>query len=86
MASLINSPLLDETGKAILAELTGEEETERTGSLIRPPMSDATGKAILAAIQAMNKIPAFDPTDDKGKVLTISNDGEIVWEAPADAK
>lgn len=84
MASLINPPLLDETGKAILAELTGEEEAESTGSLIRPPMSDATGKAILEAIQSMNKIPAFDPTDDKGKVLTISNDGEIVWAALPD--
>lgn len=81
MASLINPPLLDKTGKEILAALTGEE-VQPSASQINAPISDATGNAILEAIQNMNKIPAFDPTDDKGKVLTISNDGEMVWAAP----
>ena len=51
MASLINSPLLDETGKAILAALQGEEPAEQSGSKIKAPMSDETGKAILEFLQ-----------------------------------
>lgn len=46
-------------------------------------MSEATAQALLEAIQNMNKIPAFDSTDDKGKVLTINSDGEIAWVTPA---
>lgn len=88
MASLINSPMLDETGKAIVAAITGEEPSESATpvSQIKAPMSEATAQALLEAIQNMNKIPAFDPTDDKGKVLTINSDGEIDWAAPADAQ
>ena len=51
MASLIKSPLLDETGKAILAALQGEEPEEQSGSKIKAPMSDETGKAILEFLQ-----------------------------------
>ena len=51
MASLIKPPLLDETGKAILAALQGEEPAEQSGSKIRAPMSDETGKAILEFLQ-----------------------------------
>ena len=85
MASLINSPMLDETGKAIVAAITGEEPTESATpvSQIKAPMSEATAQALLEAIQNMNKIPAFDSTDDKGKVLTINTDGEIAWVTPA---
>lgn len=85
MASLINSPMLDETGKAIVAAITGEEPSESVTpvSQIKAPMSEATAQALLEAIQNMNKIPAFDPTDDKGKVLTINSDGEIAWITPA---
>lgn len=85
MASLINSPMLDETGKAIVAAITGEEPSESATpvSKIKAPMSEATAQALLEAIQNMNKIPAFDPTDDKGKVLTINSDGEIAWATPA---
>lgn len=83
----INPPMMDETGKAIVAVLTGEEPEESSGpvSLIKAPMSDATAQALLAALQNMPRLPAFDPETDKGKVLTISNDGEIVW-ATAEAK
>ena len=85
MASLINSPMLDETGKAIVLAITGEEAEESSTpvSLIKAPMSEATAQALLTAIQNMNKIPAFDSTDDKGKVLTINTDGEIAWVTPA---
>ena len=85
MASLINSPMLDETGKAIVAAITGEEPSESATpvSQIKAPMSEATAQALLEAIQNMNKIPAFDSTDDKGKVLTINSDGEIAWVTPA---
>lgn len=84
MASLIKPPMLDETGKAIVAAITGEEPAESAtpASQIKAPMSDATAQALLEAIQNMNKIPAFDPNDDKGKVLSISNDGEMVWATP----
>lgn len=58
MANLIKPPLLDETGKAILAALLGEEPAEQSGSQIRPPMSDETGKAILEAIKALSPQPA----------------------------
>ena len=51
MANLIKPPLLDETGKAILAALQGEELAENTGSKIKAPMSDETGKAILEFLQ-----------------------------------
>lgn len=85
MASLINSPMLDETGKAIVAAITGEEPSESATpvSQIKAPMSEATAQALLEAIQNMNKIPAFDSTDDKGKVLTINTDGKIAWVTPA---
>lgn len=85
MASLINSPMLDETGKAIVAAITGEEPSESATpvSQIKAPMSEATAQALLEAIQNMNKIPSFDSTDDKGKVLTINSDGEIAWVTPA---
>ena len=88
MASLINSPMLDETGKAIVAAITGEEPSESATpvSKIKAPMSEATAQALLEAIQNMNRIPSFDSTDDKGKVLTINSDGEIAWVAPADGK
>ena len=76
----------NKTGKAIVDAITGEEPEESSApvSKINAPMSEATAQALLAAIQGMNKIPAFDPADDKGKVLTISNDGEIVWAALPD--
>lgn len=85
MASLINSPMLDETGKAIVAAITGEEPSESATpvSQIKAPMSEATAQALLEAIQNMNRIPSFDSTDDKGKVLTINSDGEIAWITPA---
>lgn len=85
MASLINSPMLDETGKAIVAAITGEEPSESAApvSQIKAPMSEATAQALLEAIQNMNKIPAFDPTDDAGKVLTVSNSGIPVWVTPS---
>lgn len=81
----INPPMMDETGKAIVAALTGKEPEESSGpvSLIKAPMSEATAQALLEAIQNMNRIPAFDPTDDKGKVLTINTDGKIAWVTPA---
>lgn len=81
----INPPMMDETGKAIVAVITGEEPEESTGpvSKINAPMSEATAQALLEAIQNMNRIPAFDPTDDKGKVLTINTDGKIAWITPA---
>lgn len=77
--------MLDETGKAIVAAITGEEPVESATpvSQIKAPMSEATAQALLEAIQNMNKIPAFDSTDDKGKVLTINTDGEIAWVTPA---
>lgn len=50
MASLINPPLLDKTGKEIVAELTGEA-VQPSASQINAPISDATGKAILEAIK-----------------------------------
>ena len=85
MASLIKPPMLDETGKAIVAAITGEEPAESATpvSQIKAPMSEATAQALLEAIQNMNKIPAFDSTDDKGKVLTINTDGKIAWVTPA---
>ena len=81
----INPPMMDETGKAIVAAITGEEPSESATpvSQIKAPMSEATAQALLEAIQNMNKIPAFDSTDDKGKVLTINSDGEIAWVTPA---
>lgn len=81
----INPPMMDETGKAIVAALTGKEPEESSGpvSLIKATMSEATAQALLEAIQNMNRIPAFDPTDDKGKVLTINTDGKIAWVTPA---
>ena len=45
-------------------------------------MSEATAQALLSALETVGKIPEFDPTEDEGKVLTISN-GEIAWVAPA---
>jgi hypothetical protein len=80
--------MLDETGKAIVAAITGEEPSESATpvSQIKAPMSEATAQALLEAIQNMNKIPSFDSTDDKGKVLTINSDGEIAWATPADAQ
>lgn len=48
----INPLMMDETGKAIAAALTGKEPEESSGpvSLIKAPMSEATAQAILAAI------------------------------------
>lgn len=85
MPNYIKPPMLDETGKALVAVITGEEPEESTGpvSKINAPMSEATAQALLEAIQNMNRIPAFDPTDDKGKVLTINTDGKIAWVTPA---
>lgn len=79
----INPPMLDETGKAIVAVLTGEEPEESTGpvSKIKAPMSEATAQALLAAIQNMPKLPVFDPETDKGKYLSVDSvTGELAWE------
>lgn len=78
----INPPMMDETGKEIVAVLTGEEPEEgsRPVSLIKAPMSEATAQALLAAIQNMPKLPVFDPETDKGKYLTVdSATGELAW-------
>lgn len=79
----INPPMMDETGKAIVAVLTGEEPEESSGpvSLIKAPMSEATAQALFAALQNMPKLPAFDPETDKGKYLTVDSvTGELAWE------
>ena len=83
----INPPMMDETGKAIVAVLTGEEPEESSGhvSLIKAPMSEDTAQAILAAIQNMPRLPSFDPETDKGKYLTVdSATGELAWETLPD--
>ena len=79
----INPPMMDETGKAIVAVLTGEEPEESSGhvSLIKAPMSEATAQSLLDAIQNMPKLPVFDPETDEGKYLTVdSATGELAWE------
>lgn len=79
----INPPMMDETGKAIVAAITGEEPEESTGpvSKIKAPMSEATAQALLAAIQNMPKLPAVDPETDKGKYLAVNSvTGELAWE------
>lgn len=50
MANYIKPPLLDKTGKEIVAALTGEA-VQPSASKINAPISDETGKAILNAIQ-----------------------------------
>lgn len=78
----IKPPMMDETGKAIVAALTGEEPEESTGpvSKIKAPMSEATAQAILAAIQNMPRLPAFNTETDKGKYLTVDSvTGELAW-------
>lgn len=57
----INPPMMDETGNAIVAVLTGEEPEESSGpvSLIKAPMSEATAQSLLAATQNMPKLPAL---------------------------
>lgn len=82
MPNYINPPMLDETGKAIVAAITGEEPVESATpvSQIKSPMSEATAQSLLAAIQNMPKLPAFDPETDKGKYLTVdSATGELAW-------
>lgn len=83
MKNFINPPMLDETGKAIVAAISGEEPEESTGpvSKIKAPMSEATAQALLAALQNAPKLPAFDPETDKGKYLTVDSvTGELAWE------
>ena len=66
----INPPMMDETGKAIVAVLTGEEPEESSGhvSLIKAPMSEAKAQTLLDANQNMPRLSAFDPETDKGQV------------------
>ena len=74
----INPPMMDETGKAIVAVLTGEEPEESSGpvSLIKAPMSEATAQSLLAAIQNMPKLPALD---DSFKAALLDCFAHVAW-------
>ena len=88
-----NAQMLDKTGLEIVDELKkiagAEEEAEESdapASTYNAPLLESTGQAILAQLKEIAKgggiLPAFDPSDDDGKVLTIS-DGAAAWVTPA---